>query len=128
MREKKSIRMKIPVHGRNRYVISRDIYSYFHNTPDVMTVREAAKALRCSKNSLYTLIREGRLSVIKIGRCIKVPKSALVEFLVNEKNYFIILPQDFSHSGWTSPGSCGIVGGDKKRCADKKRSEKKKEA
>ena len=58
-------------------MISRDVYSYFKNVPDIMTVCDAAKAMRCSKNTLYALIKEGRLEVIKVGRCIKVPKTAL---------------------------------------------------
>jgi len=32
-------------------MISRDICTYFHNTPEVMTVREAAKAPWCSKRT-----------------------------------------------------------------------------
>ena len=108
-----NVRLVIPVKERSRKMIERNVFSYFRNTPDVMTVKEAAKALRCSKNTLYALIKEGRLEVVKIGRCIKVPKTALVDFMVNEKNYFIIAkdPEDFI---WTSCKKCGIsVGKDK---------------
>lgn len=103
-----SIRIKIPVKGRYRSVIEREIYSYFKNEPDVMTVMEAAKALRASKNSLYEMIKEGRLQVVKVGRCIKVPKASLVDFIMNEKNYFIISP-DVPKSLWTSGKSCGML-------------------
>ena len=106
MRNKKSVnvRLVIPVKGRSRSLIDREITSYFKGTPDVMTVLEAAKAMRCSKNTVYTLIKEGRLQAVRIGRCFKVPKSALTDFMVSEKNYFII-SQD---SRWTSGGPCGI--------------------
>ena len=84
-----------------------------------MTVCDAAKALRCSKNTLYALIKEGRLEVIKVGRCFKVPKTALVDFMVNEKNYFI-LQKDPWDSLWTSGKNCDIcVGENKKADANK---------
>ena len=106
-------------------MIDREITSYFKGTPDVMTVLEAAKAMRCSKNTLYALIKEGRLEVIKVGRCIKVPKTALVDFMVNEHNYFII-QKDPRDSLWTSGKRCGIcVGDNEKADADKAAGKRK---
>ena len=110
--KKTEIRLKIPVKGRYRSVIEREIFSYFKNEKDVMTVLEAAKALRCSKNTLYEMINDGRLQVVRIGRCFKVPKASLVDLVMNEKNYFII-SQKVPDSLWTSRRSCGIcVGAD----------------
>ncbi len=95
-------------------MIDREITSYFKGTPVVMTVLEAAKAMRCSKNTVYTLIKEGRIQAVRVGRCFKVPKSALVDFMSCEKNYFIVSPD----SRWTSVKNCGIcVGGNKKVAA-----------
>ena len=88
-------------------MISRDVFSYFKNEPDVMTVMEAARAMRCSKNTLYELIKNGRLEVVRFGRCIKVPKTSLVDFVVNEKNYFIISMKS-SDCLWTSRRNNGI--------------------
>ena len=34
-----NVRIRIPVKGRNRSLIEREIMSYFKGTPDVMTVR-----------------------------------------------------------------------------------------
>ncbi len=102
-----NIRTKIPVKGRSRSLIDREITSYFKGTPDVMTVLEAAKAMRCSKNTVYTLIKEGRIQAVRVGRCFKVPKSALVDFMSAEKNYFIISPNN-PDCLWTSPSKCGI--------------------
>ncbi|MBO4322769.1 MAG: helix-turn-helix domain-containing protein [Clostridia bacterium] len=80
-----------------------------------MTVMEAAKALRCSKNTVYSLITEGRIQAIRVGRCFKVPKSALVDFMSAEKNYFIISPNN-PDCLWTSPSKCGIdITGEKNR-------------
>ena len=56
-----NVRLVIPVKGRSRSLIDREITSYFKGTPDVMTVLEAAKAMRCSKNTVYALIKEERL-------------------------------------------------------------------
>ena len=96
-------------------MIDREITSYFKGTPDVMTVLEAAKAMRCSKNTVYTLIKEGRIQAVRVGRCFKVPKSALVDFMSCEKNYFIVSPD----SRWTSVKNCGICVGDNKKVAAK---------
>ncbi len=107
--------MVIPVKGRSRSLIDREITSYFKGTPDVMTVIEAAKAMRCSKNTVYALIKEGRLQAVRVGRCFKVPKSALTDFMSSEKNYFIISPD----SRWTSAKACGICVGETKKTVAK---------
>ena len=110
-----NVRIRIPVKGRNRSLIEREIMSYFKGMPDVMTVQEAAKALRCSKNTVYSLIADGRIQAIRIGRCFKVPKTALVEFMSAEKNYYIISPY-YTDCLWTSGRKCDIsvVGNAKK--------------
>ena len=114
-KSKVNVRIRIPVKGRSRSLIDREITSYFKGTPDVMTVMEAAKALRCSKNTVYSLIAEGRIQAIRVGRCFKVPKSALVDFMSAEKNYFIISPNN-PDCLWTSPSKCGIdITGQKNR-------------
>ena len=114
-KSKVNVRIRIPVKGRSRSLIDREITSYFKGTPDVMTVMEAAKALRCSKNTVYSLITEGRIQAIRVGRCFKVPKSALVDFMSAEKNYFIISPNN-PDCLWTSPSKCGIdITGQKNR-------------
>ena len=61
--------------------------SMLKNEPEVMTVLEAAKVLRLGKNKTYDLINSGRLSSIKVGGKIIVPKMCLVAFLTDTKNY-----------------------------------------
>lgn len=51
----------------------------------VITVDEAAKKLRISRWTLYTLIRSNRLKTIKIGRRRLVPVDALAECVDNLK-------------------------------------------
>ena len=55
---------------------------------DVLTVEEAASILRISRNAAYSLARQWRatggesgLPCFELGRCIRVPRSALTELL-----------------------------------------------
>lgn len=58
------------------------------NSPEVLTVEEAAQILRIGRNSAYGLARkwidsggvEG-LPAIRLGRCLRVPRSALERLL-----------------------------------------------
>ena len=99
-------------------MIKRAAVEYFSGMPDVMKVADVAKALRCSKNTVYEFIHEGRLEVLRKGRNMLVPKHILVDFLCNEKLYHIIspnAPKDILQNAWTSGKSCGMVGGADKR-------------
>lgn len=49
--------------------------------PDVLTVQEAARILRISRNATYEAIRLGVLPALRIGRRILVPKRALERLL-----------------------------------------------
>ena len=48
-------------------MVVTSLFSYFKNEPDIMTVPEAAKALRCGKNTIYDLIKEGKLNLTEIA-------------------------------------------------------------
>jgi transposase len=55
---------------------------------EVLTVEEAASILRISRNAAYALARQWRvtggqsgLPCLELGRCIRVPRSALREML-----------------------------------------------
>ena len=95
-----SIRNKIRVIDSSKRRISRDIYDYFKKEPDLTQVRDIVKIMHCSKNTVYALIKDGRLGAIRVGRSILIPKTALVEMIVNEKNY-IRIPEDSADSLWT---------------------------
>ena len=49
--------------------------------PLVLTVKEVAKLLGISRNSAYNLVRSKKLRSIRIGRQIRVPRSALEDYL-----------------------------------------------
>jgi excisionase family DNA binding protein len=46
-----------------------------------LTVEETAKLLRISRNSAYTLAREGKLPVLRLGRRLLVSRKGLDELL-----------------------------------------------
>lgn len=51
-------------------------------TPEaVYRVREVAAHLDCTEDVVYREIREGRLRAVRIGRILRVPESALADFI-----------------------------------------------
>ena len=65
----------------------RTYLSMLKDEPEVLTVIEAAKILRIGKNKAYDLINLGKLSSIKMGGKIIVPKMCVIQFLMNADNY-----------------------------------------
>ena len=53
----------------------------FQDLPLVMTPAEAAQALGIGRNSIYALLRSGELRSIRVGKLIKIPRTALEEYL-----------------------------------------------
>lgn len=51
------------------------------NLPLALTVEQAAKALQLGKPRVYELVRSGKLRSLRIGRKIRIPRDALLEFL-----------------------------------------------
>jgi len=49
--------------------------------PLALTVLEAGAVLRIGRNTVYELVRCGRLRSLKIGRNIRIPRDAIAEFL-----------------------------------------------
>ena len=49
--------------------------------PALLTVGEAAQALRIGRNTCYELIRQGQIPAIRIGRLIRVPRFGLESWL-----------------------------------------------
>ena len=86
----------------------RNYYTMFKNEPDVLTVPDVIRLLRIGKNSVYSLIKEGKISSIKQGKKIIVPKVCLVEYLADEKNYQVLSPLR-PINRWTSEKVCGSV-------------------
>ena len=51
------------------------------NLPLVLSVPDLAKVLGIGRNSAYNLVNTGRIRCIRIGKNIRIPQSALLEFL-----------------------------------------------
>jgi excisionase family DNA binding protein len=49
--------------------------------PEVLTVREAAAILRVGRNQLYQAVARGEIRAVRIGRTIRIPKTALLDLL-----------------------------------------------
>ena len=107
------IRFRLQIAGGNMRMIKRDVFEYFKKDPDVMQVKAVVRSRHCSKNTVYKLIHEGRIDSIKIGRNILIPKTALVEMMVNERYYQIISPYS-PDSLWTMKERSRIIASNKK--------------
>lgn len=49
--------------------------------PLVMSVPEMARLLRIGRNAGYSLVRSGKIRAIRIGKSIRISRSALLEYL-----------------------------------------------
>ena len=87
----------------------RYYFKMFKNEPDVLTVPDMVRLLQFGKNTVYSLIKEGRIGSIKQGKKIIVPKVCLVEFLTNAGNYQTPSPT-VPNNLWTCGECYGSVG------------------
>jgi excisionase family DNA binding protein len=60
--------------------------------PSVGTVRQIAEFLRCGRNQAYSLVATGRIRSVRIGKSIRVSRSAVLEFLQEENDREVITP------------------------------------
>ena len=51
------------------------------NDAHLLTVREAAKFLRIGRNLAYELVARGEIPSVRLGRVIRVPRTALEQWL-----------------------------------------------
>ena len=56
----------------------------FDKYSDIMTAEEAAKELHVSRNHIYDLLREGQLHGHQKGRVWKIPKIALIDYVMDK--------------------------------------------
>ena len=49
--------------------------------PLAYTIRELARAVRCSERTIRRAISSGQLNVVRIGRCVRVPRESVTRFL-----------------------------------------------
>ena len=87
----------------------RYYFKMFKNEPDVLTVPDVVRLLQFGKNTVYSLIKEGRIGSINQGKKIIVPKVCLVEFLTDAGNYQTPSPT-VPNNLWTYEDGCDSVG------------------
>lgn len=56
-------------------------YQNFEQIPLILSVEEIADILQIGRNTAYNLIRSNQIESVRIGRQIRVSKSALIRFL-----------------------------------------------
>jgi excisionase family DNA binding protein len=49
--------------------------------PEMLTVKEVAAILRVGRNQLYGAVARGEVRAVRIGRTIRIPKTALLDLL-----------------------------------------------
>ena len=56
-------------------------YRSLDDLPVALRVEELMPILGIGRNTAYALVRSGRLRSIRVGRQVRIPKNALIEFL-----------------------------------------------
>lgn len=51
--------------------------------PVVLSVQQLAEVLQIGRNAAYQLVNTGQIRSIRIGRTIRIPQAALLEYLNN---------------------------------------------
>lgn len=53
----------------------------YNSLPSILTVEEVASILRIGRNAAYSLVKNGGIRSIHIGRSIRIPRNALLQLL-----------------------------------------------
>ena len=56
-------------------------YRSLDDLPMTLRVEELLPLLGIGRNTAYELVRSGKLRSIRVGRQVRIPKNALIEFL-----------------------------------------------
>lgn len=56
-------------------------YHDLHDIPMILRVEDLMSILGIGRNTTYELIRSGQMRSVRIGRQIRIPREALLEFL-----------------------------------------------
>ena len=56
-------------------------YRDLHELPMTLRVEDLMPLLGIGRNTAYELVRSGKLRSIRVGRQVRIPKNALIEFL-----------------------------------------------
>ena len=63
-------------------ISSKNVYrTLLKDYPDIMGIEEMSAALDVSTKTAYKLLREGKITAIKVGRAYRIPKIHLLAYL-----------------------------------------------
>ena len=68
-------------------------------TPLLLNPTEAARTLRISERSLYSLVQSGQLKPIRIGRSVRISLTELERFITEKTNHNELPPRASSRRG-----------------------------
>ena len=60
-------------------------YRSLQDLPLTLTVEEAGQILRVGRNTAYDLVRCGKLPSVRVGKQIRIPRQALLDYLSRQK-------------------------------------------
>lgn len=66
----------------NKIAISSTYTAMFKDYPDVVGIKELCEMLGIGRNKAYSLIKEEKIKAIPCSRKIKVPKIAVIDYLL----------------------------------------------
>lgn len=52
--------------------------------PEILTTEEATQLLRVGYNALYELLQSGKLKAYRNGRVWRIPKQAIIEYIIEQ--------------------------------------------
>lgn len=52
--------------------------------PEILTTEEACEVLRVGYNALYELLQSGKLKGYRNGRVWRIPKQAIIEYIIEQ--------------------------------------------
>lgn len=53
----------------------------FDNYPDIVTPEDIQKMLRIGRNSVYDLLKQGKIKSLRAGKKYLIPKTSVINFL-----------------------------------------------
>lgn len=53
----------------------------FETLPLLLTVSELSSVLRIGRNAAYQLVKDGDIKSLHVGRSIRIPRTALIQFI-----------------------------------------------
>jgi excisionase family DNA binding protein len=62
---------------------NKNTKTYFANYPDVVVVDDLINMLNIGRNTAYSLLKDGRIKSIRIGKRYIIPKQNVIDFLLH---------------------------------------------